>query len=162
METQGPDPLCGTWLVHVPPSVGVHLLDVEVQQTDLCRWSFGSDRLQVKAEIQILMEVESVIQSGIAMESTPASLQKALQEKQDLVLLLLKSEQARLMVWLYPLEHNRKYHLLSGNHEKIAINNVCQTKAGSMGKPKLTKIRAFYQPISDALGYTALAWQFSC
>ncbi|KAI9792092.1 MAG: phosphatidylinositol-4- kinase [Peltula sp. TS41687] len=87
------------------------------------RWSSESDHFQAEAEIQLLIEVENVIKSGIAIiGSALAGSVKALQEKQDLVLLLLKTEQTRLMVWLHPLELNRKYHLLSGNHEKVAIN----------------------------------------
>lgn len=128
METQGPNTLCGAWLVRGPLSVSRRCLDEDAQKINLDRWSFGSDRLQVKAEIHILAEVESALQSGITIGSTPTGLQKSLQEKQDLLLLLLKNEQARLMVWLHPLEHNRKHHLLSSNHERITISSVRQLR----------------------------------
>jgi phosphatidylinositol 4-kinase len=78
------------------------------------RWSFGGNRLQIKAEAQLLHDVEVALQSVSQWGMKATSTRKSLQARQDLLLLLLESERSRLMVWLYPLDHESRHPLSSG------------------------------------------------
>lgn len=71
------------------------------------RWSFGGNRLQVKAEAHLLQDVGNMMNS-IAMVGSQSG---HLRLRHDLLLLLLENEQFRLATWLYPLDHSRKHHL---------------------------------------------------
>ena len=63
-------------------------------------WSFGGIRLQMKAEVAIMGDILTAIQ----IPSTSVTLnRKSLQQKQDLLEILLRSEINRLSVWLFPL-----------------------------------------------------------
>ena len=63
-------------------------------------WSFGGNRLQMKAEVTIMASVLSAIQTP----STSVTVnRRSLQQKQDLLVILLQSEINRLSVWLFPL-----------------------------------------------------------
>jgi phosphatidylinositol 4-kinase len=72
------------------------------------RWSFGSNRLQVKAEAHLLQDVATYIQAVSHIGRTS----KMMQLRVDLLLLLLENEGYRLATWLYPLEHSRRHHLV--------------------------------------------------
>ncbi|KAI9887006.1 MAG: phosphatidylinositol-4- kinase [Watsoniomyces obsoletus] len=74
------------------------------------RWSFGGNRLQVKAETHILAGLESELQkvAHIGLHST--GFLKSLRAKQELLQLLLDDEQSRLIVWLFPLEHSKRHY----------------------------------------------------
>ena len=72
--------------------------------SNISRWSFGGNRLQVKAEVQLLADVALACQSVAATGSKLPSL-RPLNMKQDLLQTLLSSEQSRLLVWLYPMEN---------------------------------------------------------
>lgn len=73
-------------------------------RANVLRWSFGGNRLQVKAEVQLLADVALACQSVATTGSKLPSL-RPLNMKQDLLQILLSSEQSRLLVWLYPLEN---------------------------------------------------------
>ncbi|KAL8731760.1 MAG: hypothetical protein Q9166_003207 [cf. Caloplaca sp. 2 TL-2023] len=79
------------------------------------RWSFGGNRLQIKAESRLIADVESALRSvaGIAAKGIGPLL--PLSAKQQLLELLLENEQMRLVVWLYPLDHEKR-HLFSTGH----------------------------------------------
>ncbi|KAL4891378.1 hypothetical protein BDV59DRAFT_68911 [Aspergillus ambiguus] len=81
------------------------------------RWSFGGNRLQIKAEDKILSDVVLALSrvSGIASQNRGPY--KSLQGKQDLLHALIENERSRLKVWLYPLEPDRKHYMShpSGN-----------------------------------------------
>ncbi|PYI10521.1 phosphatidylinositol 4-kinase [Aspergillus sclerotiicarbonarius CBS 121057] len=96
------------------------------------RWSFGGNRLQIKAEDRILSDVASALAdvTGIACHSRSSP--KTLQARQELLQLLLEDERSRLRVWLYPLEPDRKHHLA-----------------------QLTAVRSFTE---DATNLLRLAW----
>lgn len=70
------------------------------------KWSFGNNILQLKTEIRLITDVINAIKAisfiGAHSVGTFRSLQ-ALQSKEQLLLLLLESEQSRLSVWVYPL-----------------------------------------------------------
>ncbi|KAL6403051.1 Phosphatidylinositol 4-kinase stt4 [Ilyonectria robusta] len=67
------------------------------------RWSFGSNLLQIKTEIRLISDVITALQHVSLMGSQPAGNTKSLQSKEQLLELLLKNEQSRLVVWVNPL-----------------------------------------------------------
>ncbi|KAI9890041.1 MAG: phosphatidylinositol-4- kinase [Vezdaea aestivalis] len=73
-------------------------------------WSFGGNRLQVKAEIHLISDVEASIRSCASIIPKVAFIQRSLQAKRDLLLLLLSSEKTRLLIWLFPLSHDLRRH----------------------------------------------------
>lgn len=79
----------------------------------MCRWSFGGNRLQIKAEDKILGDVQSILRSVAQVATQNQGPYKSLQAKQDLVQILLENERSRLRVWLFPLESERKHHMPS-------------------------------------------------
>jgi phosphatidylinositol 4-kinase len=70
-------------------------------------WSFGGNRLQLKAENRLLADVSSALRSIQLTMSKPSPLFKSLQAKETLLQALIESEQVRLSVWLYPLNDPR-------------------------------------------------------
>lgn len=71
------------------------------------RWSFGGNRLQLKAETSLLTDVSLALR-GISL-ATPksTSLAKSVQAKESLLQTLIENEQSRLSVWLFPLNDQR-------------------------------------------------------
>ncbi|TKA75192.1 hypothetical protein B0A55_05179 [Friedmanniomyces simplex] len=65
------------------------------------RWSFGSNRLQLKAEMKVLEDVLSLLQGATDVGGT--KILASLQSKQDLLVQLLHHEIGRLIVWIFPL-----------------------------------------------------------
>ena len=76
------------------------------------RWSFGGNRLQIKAETHVLADVQANL-DAIGKTITIGVAGSKLKAKQDLLSLLIADEQSRLMVWLYPLDHAKKHHFTS-------------------------------------------------
>lgn len=68
-------------------------------------WSFGGNRLQVKAEIQIMQGVQGLLQQTRQIGISTSSSRKDTPQKLQLLELLLESEITRLSVWLFPLKH---------------------------------------------------------
>jgi phosphatidylinositol 4-kinase len=68
------------------------------------RWSFGGNRLQLKAETKLLADVVSALRTVkfSTEQGTPKT--QNVSAKEELLELLLENEQSRLKVWLYPLE----------------------------------------------------------
>ncbi|KAH8148148.1 uncharacterized protein LAJ45_07912 [Morchella importuna] len=83
------------------------------------RWSFGGNKLQVKAEAHVLQDVANFINTMANIGGT----NKNMRLKQDLLLLLVENEQTRLATWLYPLDHSRKHHLLPTYTARPATDN---------------------------------------
>lgn len=67
------------------------------------RWSYGGNKLQVKAEVQVMSDVILAVQAVASMGSRVVAPMQPLQAKQDLLLHLLQNEITRLNVWLSPL-----------------------------------------------------------
>ncbi|KAJ4370467.1 phosphatidylinositol-4- kinase [Neocucurbitaria cava] len=80
------------------------------------QWSFGGNRLQIKAETHILADVQAHLQV-IGKATTSADIGSKLKAKHDLLSLLIANEQTRLMVWLFPLDYGKKHHFTSGSHK---------------------------------------------
>jgi phosphatidylinositol 4-kinase A len=67
------------------------------------KWSFGGNRLQLKAETRLLADVSQALKSVPITGNIPVPLSKSLQAKESLLQVLMESEHTRLTVWLYPL-----------------------------------------------------------
>ncbi|KAL9603403.1 MAG: hypothetical protein Q9179_002208 [Wetmoreana sp. 5 TL-2023] len=83
--------------------------------TNVTRWSFGGNRLQIKAESRLIADVESALDTVASIGMNGIGRLVSLSPKQDLLRLLLENEQMRLVVWLYPLDHERR-HIFSTGH----------------------------------------------
>lgn len=95
------------------------------------RWSFGGNRLSLKAEIRLIADVSAALREleSIGLDSIGAL--NSLASKHNLLLSLLDNEQTRLEVWLYPLDHEKKHVFPSSNNNKIllevSISNHCDS-----------------------------------
>ncbi|KAJ5566247.1 hypothetical protein N7535_007885 [Penicillium sp. DV-2018c] len=77
------------------------------------RWSFGGNRLQIKAEDRVLNEVTAALRTVAGIAAHVNGPYKSLQAKQELLQILVDNERSRLRVWLFPLEPERRHHLPS-------------------------------------------------
>lgn len=107
-----------SWFKHPARYVACFLVlefteNLFTNECTLFRWSFGGNRLQIKAEDKILSDVLSILRSTAHIASQNQGTHKSLQAKQDLVQILLENERSRLRVWLFPLEPERKHHMPS-------------------------------------------------
>ncbi|KAI2814833.1 hypothetical protein CBS115989_8198 [Aspergillus niger] len=75
------------------------------------KWSFGGNRLQIKAEDRILGDVSSALADVAGVTGHSRSSSRTLQARQELLQILLEDERSRLRVWLYPLEPDRKHNM---------------------------------------------------
>ncbi|EMC91169.1 hypothetical protein BAUCODRAFT_80102 [Baudoinia panamericana UAMH 10762] len=67
------------------------------------KWSFGSNRLQVKAEHKILSDVLDMLHNTATFEGRSAPSLAPLYQKQELLTQLMHHEISRLTVWITPL-----------------------------------------------------------
>ena len=67
------------------------------------RWSYGSNRLQLKAEVKVLNDVSALLRDLGAVGAKPTSSLASLQPKQELLQQLIAHETGRLGVWISPL-----------------------------------------------------------
>ncbi|KAL2834517.1 hypothetical protein BDW59DRAFT_138003 [Aspergillus cavernicola] len=74
------------------------------------RWTFGGNRLQLKAEDRILSDVVAALAKVSNIGCNTRWPYTSLQAKQDLLQVLLENERSRLKVWLFPLEPDRKHN----------------------------------------------------
>jgi hypothetical protein len=98
------------------------------------RWSFGGNRLQIKAEDKVLADVESALKHVASLGTTNVASYKSLQSKQELLLILLENERMRLKVWLSPLEQERKHYIptLGGKtHAEVSFERESVFSTGS-------------------------------
>lgn len=84
--------------------------------TDALRWSFGGNRIQVKAETHLLNDVQEALRKVQDLGLRATNSNPSLHQKQDLLNVLLTDEQTRLLVWLFPLNYHSKHHFASGAH----------------------------------------------
>jgi phosphatidylinositol 4-kinase A len=66
------------------------------------RWSFGGNKLQLKAEARLLEDVSAALRNLAMAPQQPTPLSKSLHAKESLLHILIGSEQVRLTVWLNP------------------------------------------------------------
>lgn len=87
------------------------------------RWSFGSNVLQLKTEIRLLSDVMTSLKATSFIGANPVGPIKSLQPKEQLLTLLLESEQQRLSVWAYPLTEPPRSHTVS-HPNKVAVETA--------------------------------------
>jgi hypothetical protein len=73
------------------------------------RWSFGGNRLQLKAEMGVLADVLAALRDVKDIGARTVRAMHSFQPKEDLLNVLLENEQARLKVWLFPLGDGSGY-----------------------------------------------------
>ncbi|WZH39701.1 Phosphatidylinositol 4-kinase [Fusarium acuminatum] len=69
------------------------------------KWSFGSNLLQMKTEIRLISDVLAALQQVSFIGAHTVGNVKSLQSKEQLLDLLLRHEQCRLVVWVNPLNN---------------------------------------------------------
>ena len=74
-------------------------------------WSFGGNRLHVKAEIELMSDVATGLKVVQAFGQEDFTNLRSLASKKSLFLSLIENEQARLHAWLYPLEPGKAHFL---------------------------------------------------
>ena len=67
------------------------------------RWSFGGNKVQVKAEARLLGDVSLALKNVQMVSITQTPLSQSLLAKESLLQALLASEHIRLTVWLHPI-----------------------------------------------------------
>jgi hypothetical protein len=117
--------------------------------TDNLRWSFGGNRLQIKAEVTVMTDVQLNLEVLGKTASVVDSASKQVKAKQELLSLLIASEQTRLSVWLHPLENGKKHTFLSG-HGKGGLPDVSFPPL--LERIVLISIDCRYRPLEDGLG----------
>lgn len=78
------------------------------------RWSFGGNRLQMKAETHVLGDISFLLNSMSDMGLHVPSPLRSLQKKQEMLQMLIADETTRLMVWLFPLDPTKRQLIGSG------------------------------------------------
>ena len=124
MEVQRPNPEFCTSLVFAPTKVfTLSLVIVSYTLAYISRWSFGGNRIQIKAEARLMGDVLSALGTVDLVGSSATKALQPLRLKQELLMLLLNDERMRLHVWLTPLDNESKRHFVLG-HSNSAVNDV--------------------------------------
>lgn len=88
------------------------------------RWSFGGNRLQIKAEVRLMADVESALRALSSLFAKAMGTMHSLATKQDLLLMLVEDEHMRLVVWLYPLDQEKRHLFSSGHSGKVPSDGM--------------------------------------
>jgi len=75
--------------------------------------------LQIKAEYFLLGDLQAALEKVAHIGHETIGSRKSLQSKQDLLSILLANEQTRLIVWLYPLDSDKRSSLHAVNYPKL-------------------------------------------
>lgn len=83
--------------------------------------------MQIKAEAHLIADVEAALRAVSSLFAKNVGNLCSLATKQDLLNLLLEDEQTRLIVWLYPLDHERRHVFMSSHSGKVPsdVSTVC-------------------------------------
>lgn len=97
------------------------------------RWSFGGNRLQIKAETHVLADVAAQLElvgkiAGAGGVVVPPDVAARLKAKRELLALLLANEQMRLLVWLFPLEGGKRHHFGGGGGGAVAKGGLVEVR----------------------------------
>lgn len=93
-------------------------------------WSFGGNRLQIKAEIQVMHDAIGLLQSIRNPIFAASATRKDDLQKHDLLEALLADEIARLNVWLAPLAgqgHHIGHHIGHHSHSEGSMAGYART-----------------------------------
>ncbi|KAI1083072.1 hypothetical protein F5B20DRAFT_444898 [Whalleya microplaca] len=79
------------------------------------KWSFGSNMLQLKTEIRLVVDVLIGLRAVSPIAASAVGNYKSLSPKESLLQILLESEQSRLNVWVNPLHdgHHQKADMMT-------------------------------------------------
>lgn len=125
MESQRSNSVGCPELVPAPPKVQYLTGSCCLVLTEYSRWSFGGNRLQIKAEEKVLSDVAYTLTtvSGIASQ-TQRGCYRSLLAKQELLHVFVENERSRLKVWLSPLEPERKHYMspISGSKSSLDVS----------------------------------------
>jgi phosphatidylinositol 4-kinase A len=87
-------------------------------------WSFGGNRIQLKAEVKVMQDILITLQNAKHIGASTSANRRSLQQRQELLEVLLANEINRLNVWLHPVEGPNAYRTMSepnlGNLVKVA------------------------------------------
>lgn len=108
-------------MVFSSAKVGISILRACQCLIGIYRWSFGGNRLQIKAEARLMTDVEIALRAVTPIGHQTVGTLHSLGSKQELLLLLLDNEKTRLEVWLYPIDHERKHLFTSGHASKAPL-----------------------------------------
>ena|SRR5438046_563514 len=113
MAHEKPNTVCRVELVFFHPKVcDTFFMWKPIMLTEY-RWSFGGNRLQIKAETHLLADVEVALRHVAHIGAQPTRTLKSLKAKDDLLIALLDNEATRLIVWLFPLDSGGRTHFNS-------------------------------------------------
>jgi len=123
------------------------------------KWSFGSNMLQLKTEIRLLSDVMAAIKAISYIAAHQVGNIRSLSAKEQLLLLLLENEQARLAVWVYPLSEPAKPPLAVGHPGKgaLEVRLTCCCCSPVM----LTTSRPLLSPSCEPRGPRSRPWRSS-
>jgi len=93
--------------------------------------------VQLKAEVQLINDVEQAINSVNLIGTRPVGSLVSLQAKTELLQLLLQSEKSRLIVWLFPLDYHR-HHSYSSSSAPTEAALLTAAKTAWSESPALT------------------------
>jgi phosphatidylinositol 4-kinase len=127
------------------------------------QWSFGGNRLQIKAETHLLGDLQTALEKVAHIGSESFGSRRSLKPKQDLLSMLLASEQTRLMVWLFPLDYERKHHFTSSHHSKpptdFALTSGLKTAWAENPEVAVQLARRFQSPaLANSLRFLLLSF----
>ena len=74
--------------------------------------------MQTKAETHLLADVGNALQAIRNIGPENGKQADVRRQRQDLLQILLENEQTRLLVWLFPLDHNKRHFFASGQHSQ--------------------------------------------
>ena len=66
-----------------------------------------------------MADVETALRAVSSLFAKDTGYLHSLSDKQELLSLLLENEQSRLIVWLYPLDHEKRHIFSSGHSGKV-------------------------------------------
>ncbi|PGH06595.1 hypothetical protein AJ80_08154 [Polytolypa hystricis UAMH7299] len=98
-------------------------------------WSFGGNRLQIKAEDKMLHDIEVILENTQWVVGASTS-RKPLQGKLELLRILIENERSRLKVWLFPLEQEKRHY----------VSSTAASKAGGEAIAGLLRLAWAYSP----------------
>ncbi|KAI0600145.1 phosphatidylinositol 3 [Biscogniauxia sp. FL1348] len=88
------------------------------------KWSFGSNILQLKTEVQLIADVKNGLKAVSHIATHAVGNFKVLAQKEELLGILLESEQARLNVWVHPLSENGPRPDIMTHHGKVSLEST--------------------------------------
>ena len=99
--------------------------------TEYSRWSFGGNRLQIKADVRLMADVNTALQSIQALFTQPSGSLQSFANKQELLSVLIENERMRLIVWLFPLDHERR-NLIHLSHSGKGPSDVSSSSPSGL------------------------------